>query len=686
MPGDVNDVPIEYANEEEHRFILARALNERLEAAGFSEVPVRFNNAVEHRRRLVRAYNRLQEPDAVIVPPVGELLESTATIAITSAFASVTTVVSAAPPTFFDTGLRRLHCSQVGAAPLDGQTPDLTFTSLQAAFDALQAGDVLTIAAETFTGSFDITNAAGTAANPIWISAEVRGGTIISNYIQSVKNGTATWSSDGAGIFSIAGSRPYIGYDISTGEFLPGYRQDSDINATSIPTVLGANNPSGSITVPQRGFSQSSGRIRLRVAGGVNPTGRQIALTNGRALNQLRMTNADNVILDGILFEGAGDTFAVIIDANCRDPETRNCVFEGCQFGILAGANNTLIKRCEYLQPGTEQFQRELRALNGPNVNGIFRYNKNYYTASIFGGNDFDALLEGGLDTSAFNGTPATGVVIDECFMHDAFEGSKAGRHRNAIVRRSVFESLFDDGIEWETASSQTGGRFGTSQCHDCLFRNVFSPVSFQGNFTHLVHHMYRCVLVIDDLDLVAPPFMLKMINTPTDVDVDIYQSNFINPSSNANSVDGFGTNHWVWFAFANSQAERIRNFFNNIVVFENDLDQTFQVANLPRGRSNNVVASPSNNTASAQVQGTNGRFAGTTAASMGLNADFSLQSGSPARGAGRSLVGGLPDTGQSNIDAGVFPFGAAVPANWPRESFRAFDEGLPDRWTSPGV
>ena len=679
-------MPIEYRNAAEHRFILARALNERLELAGLPEVPVRFGNAVEHRRRLVRAINQLLQPDVVIVPPVGEVLESTALISSASAFASVTTVVSAAPPTFFDTGLRRLHCSQVGAAPLDGQTPDLTFTSLQAAFDALQAGDVLTVAAETFTGSFDITNAAGTAANPIWISAEVRGGTIISNYLQAAKNGTQTWTSDGSGIFSIAGSRPYYGYDDTSGEFLPGYRQDSDINATSIPTVLGPNNPSGSITVPQRGFSHSSGRIRLRVAGGVDPTGRNIHLTNGRSLQQLRMTNADNVILDGILFEGAGDTFAVIVDPSCRDPEIRNCVFDGCQFGIRADANNTLIKRCEYTQQGMEQFQLELRTLNGANVNGIFKYAKNYYTASIFGGNDSDALLEGGLDTSEFNGTPAQGVVIDECLMKDAFEGSKAGRHRNAIVRRSVLESLFDDGIEWETASSQTGGRFGTSQCHDCLFRNVFSPVSFQGNFTHLVHHMYRCVVVVDDLDLVAPPFLFKMINTPSNVNIDVYHCVFINPSSNANPNDGFGTNHWVWFAFSNSQAERIRNFFNNIAIFENDLDPTNQVANLPRGRANNVVVSPANNTASGQVQGANGVFAGNAAADMALNADFSLQSGSPARNAGRTLVGGLPDTGQSNIDAGVFPFGVAVPTNWPRENFRAFDEGLPDRWTSPGV
>ncbi|MGI9503334.1 MAG: hypothetical protein ACR2RE_09805, partial [Geminicoccaceae bacterium] len=294
--ASADDVPIDFPNPTEHRRIMATAVNEQLQELQLDSIKVRFDYDREHRRIIAAAVNLLFKAIEDEPPPVGATLETTSVISAASTITSESNVSSTPNPTgtFFDTGLRRLHCSQLGNPPLDGTTPDLTFTNLQTALNAVIAGDVLTVAAETFTGSFSLNNAAGTEDEPIWITAEVRGETIISNLIQSVKNGTQTWTSDGAGIFSISGSRPYIGSDLSNGEFLPGYVQVSDINAPTIPTDTGPNNPSGSINKPQRGFAFSGGRIRLKVTGGSNPTGRPIALTQGFDFQQMSWNNADN--------------------------------------------------------------------------------------------------------------------------------------------------------------------------------------------------------------------------------------------------------------------------------------------------------------------------------------------------------------------------------------------------------
>lgn len=585
----------------------------------------------------------------------------------------------------FNTGLRRLHVAKDGSQPLDGTIlpANRIFTSIQAGVNAVIAGDVLTIKTDRYQETPNISNRNGTVANPIWICAEEPGGVVIDNYIQGAFNGTVTWRNDGGGVFSIPGSRPYIGYDNVSKEFLPGFRSVSDITAATIPTVLGPNSPSGSISKPSRGFGFSGGRISVRLNGGINPNGRSIALTDGFTETLWNLSNADNIIIDGIKFDGAGDGASLSIGSGCSNCTVQNCVFESCQFGIRLGSGGVIIKRCEFTMVGIGEWQQALAVTNGATVNALFKYAKNYYTASLVGGTDSDALLEGGLDVSVFGSTVST-VRITECLMQECFEGSKAGRHRNVEVDLCVFDRCFDDAVELETASSGQSIS-GDFELHDCRIRNCFVGASHQGSVVHLDHYVYRNIFEITDQNIIHPPYHLKMINCPSTVDIFYYHNLMVNPSTIGN--DGFGNSHTVWFPFGppSGDADKIDRWFNNI-VFQADLD-TAQTN--PITRENNVVASPANNSQSQTVQGSGGTFAGTTLASLGLGPNQELLASSPAVNAGRSLPGGLPDSRGGagvNDDCGPFPFGEDPGPDWPRAATREFTLTLPVRWTSPGA
>lgn len=585
----------------------------------------------------------------------------------------------------FDTGLRKIFVNKQGNNGNDGLSEGGAKLTLQAGFNILRAGDVLIIGAGRYRETLSLTNIPGTPANPVWIAAEVPGEVIVDNLVQSAFNGTASWRSDGGGVFSIPGSRPYIGWEVASGDLLPGFRAVRDITAATIPTTRGPNNPSGSIRKPSRGVGFAGGRISIRCRNGANPNGRSIALTNGFVTTQLAINNADNVIVDGLVFEGAGDGAAIALQPNCANPTIRNCVFTGCQFGVRC-VDDTLIESCEYTLVGLSAWQRELAETNGPTINAVFKYAKNYYTASLVGGSDNDALLEGGLDVSIF-GRTANDVRITNCYVHSVFEGSKAGRHRNVEVDNCVFDECLDDAIELETASGGQGVR-GRADVHDCRIRNCFSSMSHQGDVVHEDHFVYRNVIEITDPDIVHPPFLIKSIKTPGTVDIHYYHNLMINPSDVGN--DGFGDSHTVWFAFSgpNGDADKIVDWRNNIVIFENDLDNT-QTNPRASGRRNNVVVSPANNAQSRVVQGTNGVFAGTRAAAMNLGPNQQLLAGSPAIGAGAPLPDGLPDSFGDpgvNADAGPFPNGFDPGPDWPRPARRVFSKEQPSRWTNPGV
>ncbi len=587
----------------------------------------------------------------------------------------------------FNTGLRRLHVSADGIAPLDGTSPAQSFTTIQAGVNALQPGDVLTVGAGIYFETIQRSNLPGSVGNPVWIAAEEPYTAIVSNLNPQARDGSASWRDDGGGVFSTPGAPAFAAW-FNDDVFLPQWEL-ADLNDNDFTVGASASETATTLSKASvnRGFAFSGGRIHVRLPGGINPSGENVNVTNNFAAALFNFANADNVTVDGFVLEGAGDGSAITFDEACANPTAKNCKILGSQFGVRC-ANNTIIEDCEFLLPGHAQFGTDLRSDNPGNLNALFRYHKNYNNAARFkpgSNNSSDALMEGGLEINRFGGTPPTGIISRRNYMHEVFEGSKAGRMRSIVCSENVYDECGDDAIECE-ANEANGLSNGRLEVHDCLIKNCFGSISHQGTILG-EQFIYRNVIVIDDPEVAGfPAFIAKTIKTEASAVIQWYHNTIINRVAASDSSPGFGTNHWVWFGFGASEADAIKNFISNIVVMPNDLDDS---AVNPVNIENNVVVSPADNGQSGDVQGTGGTFVASEAA-LDLAADFSLNVGSPAIGAGRgSLPAGFPDsrsTGTPFADAGAFPADFTVPANWPREQATIFDDALPPRWTSPGA
>ncbi len=588
---------------------------------------------------------------------------------------------------FFNTGLRRLHVSKNGVAPLDGVAPDQSFGNISDAVNSALPGDVITVGAGVYFETIQRSNLPGTVQRPVWICAEVPYTAIVSNLDPQARDGSAAWRNDGGGVFSTPGAAAYAAW-FNDDVFLPQWElADLNDDNFAVEASLSEGAATLSKTNVDRGFAFNGGRISVRLPGGINPSGENVNITNNFAATIFNFANCDNIIIDGFVLEGAGDGSATTFDEACANPTVKNCKILGSQFGVRV-ANNTIIEDCEFLMPGHAQFGTDLRSSNPSNLNVLFRYHKNYANAARFkpgSNNSSDALMEGGLEVNRFGGTPPTGIICRRNYIHEVFEGSKAGRMRSIVVSDSVFDECGDDAIELEAVES-SGSVSGRAEIRDCLIKNCFGSISHQGPILN-EQFVYRNVIIIDNPEVAGfPAFIAKMIKTQSGAKLQWYHNTIINRVAAADQTPGFGTNHWVWFGFSNSTADSIKNFLSNIVVMPNDLDNASVD---PVNIENNVVVSPSDNAQSQDVQGTNGTFVANEA-TLDLAADFSLNVGSPAIGAGRgSIPGGFPDsrtTGTPFADAGAFPADFTVPANWPREQATIFDDNRPGRWTSPGA
>lgn len=283
-------------------------------------------------------------------------------------------------------GNRTIFVATNGSDGNSGLVESLPKRTIQNAVSTANKGDVVLIEDGTYFESVSLTNSGATLAEPILIAARNAGQVTISNLIPTALDGTATWVSRGSGVFGlpIATERSFLGYEVANGNFIPGYRSNSDINATSISTDVGANVQQTTTNKPQYGMSFGSGEVRVKLKNGSDPTGQAIALTDGFNQTQLQLTNSPNTIVDGIVFDGAGDAFAVNMDLASENCVLTNCKFFTCQFGVKPG-DNCLIDNCEYSQIGITQFRLDLNDEpgNGDSSTAIFRWAKNHYVGDI---------------------------------------------------------------------------------------------------------------------------------------------------------------------------------------------------------------------------------------------------------------------------------------------------------------
>lgn len=582
------------------------------------------------------------------------------------------------------TGLGTIFVSPTGNDGNNGQTLATAKRTIQAGVNALQTGFVLRIQDGVYREVVTCSNKSG-----VWIAAENPGKVRISNYWKEAEEGTVVWTNLGNGVFRSTkptGNRAWAGHDGT--DFLFPYLNEADLRATTITAQDNQVGGPTTVTKPTYGMATNSGgnQIFVRLRGNANPQGKPIFITNDFKKTLMFMNNCDNSIVDGISYEGAGDTQALEWDLNCANPTVRNCTFDLCRHGVRY-RSNMILEWDNYKYTGFAKFSQDVYSLDGRAANGTFVLCKGYYnaatTGNISGGGAGNAVLEGSHAMQSGAGNIPVNVVEEFCLIDECFDGCRIGDCNNSVVRFCVFLENRDDCIQVESSAGHPASGI---EIHDCYMKDSFRYISHQEdsiNGDSFVHHN-----IFDMSTLLSTPTssqFLKMISSPPECDAFYYNNVFL-----IDLGQNSGGSFQIWSDFGGATADEIENFYNNAVIIPREL--TNGGGPNPKSIQNNVVVGPSSGTASfLTVNG--GVFAGTARADMELNADFSPISGSPVIGPGRALISGHPnsvrlDTGasRSSSTVGVFNLGEVPGAAWPRPHELTFDLTVPSRWTSPGA
>lgn len=561
-------------------------------------------------------------------------------------------------------GFRQVWVSKSGSNSNNGLSEQTAKLTVQAGLDILQPGDVLIIDDGVYYETCIRSNLNGSASSPIWIVAKNRGAVSIVNWWEDAAEGTVSWASTTGGAFRASKSdRPYVGQH--NGDFLFYHKTLADLTAATLS--VGGD----TITMPGYGIAFDGDEVFVKLKGSANPNGQAVFITDNFEDEILRFNGCSFVVVDGLILEGAGETAGISFNSSCSNCEVHNCIIDGSRFGVNTH-DGILLTYCEFRMTGMYEWDEQLRADNGQGSDAGFQLVKNYFTGDIVGGSSSNALLEGGFEVVG-GGAPNDSIIIDKCYMHSVFEGSRLGEHTNSTLKNSVMERVLDDGtqIEGQNAQQNASG----NEVHDCLFVDCFVSTSHQESTLSGKVFVYRNVMVIEDPNA-RSAYFFKTILTATAAEVYIYHNTLINETSF--SIESLGTNRWPWYGFSNSTAEEVERFDNNVYIAPGATQPNS--GSLPQTRAGNAYASGI--TDSTTFPGGSGNVrSGSDRSSMGLNSDFSLTSGSAARGIGVTLGNDtsgnpLPDsrTGSAaNDDAGAFPFGESPGASWPRPRTTTF-------------
>ena len=557
------------------------------------------------------------------------------------------------------TGLRTVYVSKSGNDSNDGLSSGQAKLTIQAGLNILQAGDVMIVGDGVYNERPSITGLAGTVALPIWIAAENPGGAIVSDEWQAARNGTQAWTLVGDGIYRASHGDVYAGHH--NGDFLLSYRSLTALQST---TVEGQ-------TKPRHGLAFEAGFVYVRLRGDLNPNGQSIFITETFDRLIWDFNNCDNIILDGFQITGAGEGESINFDTACANPTVTNCIFDLERFGIRV-TDDAIIDYNEYRYTGFGDWCAEVNALNPGTFNAFFPIVKDHFAS---GSNSF---LEGAICTPPF-GDVGDSLECSRNYIHDVFDGTRFGNYNNSNEFLNVFEKIGDDCVQFESDTASASG--SELRHYNNLYRNNFGPIhSHTGSGMNGNQFVFRNIMEVTDGAVYRTEFVLKTIALAPNLSGhhfhNIYRITTPSPLT-----------RFLWYDFSNGNAQQIDNFLNNIVITDDDVPNF--AGGDPVSRDGNAYAGPASN---STIQGTNGTFTGTTEASMGLNADFTLQAASPARNLGQPLPALLQAADElaggtaTDDDAGPFPFGFLPGADWPRPASTAFNEDtLPARWTSPG-
>ncbi len=578
-------------------------------------------------------------------------------------------------------GLRTIFVETNGSDSNDGLSEANPKLTAQAAFNIAQDGDAIIFGDGIWDEQPTFNNKAGTGTNKILIAARNAGETIFASvWTQARDNFNGLWTDEGGGVYSTARtSRPFLATDTVTGDMLFYYGSEADLRAGSITAFSAIAGANRTISKPSYGFAFTGSRVFVRLRNNANPNQRSLLFTNDFSSTILTCNDSTNFIVDGIRFIGAGNTFAINQNNGSDSTVITNCIFDLTKFAVKTH-DNTILRRCTFRYQGHDIWRRDVLALDGKNDYGPFVLCKGYYNGALTGtgGGSANAILEGGINNSRAISPEATGVIIEYCTIGPVFEGCRIGECSNSTVRFCTFVGCGDDGIQNEGSNGEVSA---DNEIHDCKFLNCFRDISRQSNSIVGDSFVYRCLFIHTDPDVqIRNSDSLKWVNTPAGSDDFVYHCIW---DFDAGISSGGYQRIYTDFGGSASDADKIERLFNSIMILPRDFSDGS--GSNPQTIENNLTVGPSSGAMSV-LTGTNGQYAGTAKADALLNDDYSLAAGSDAIGLGRSLPGGLPDSRGDNTDAGIFPFGETVPANWPVPATATFFDEVPFGWPQAGA
>ena len=327
-----------------------------------------------------------------------------------------------------------------------------------------------------------------------------------------------------------------------------------------------------------------------------------------------------------------------------------------------AVSDHALVEWCDYSYPGMYNFVDDLIDLNGEGSGAVFNLVKNYFGV---GGN---AYLEGGICEQS-EGKSSGGCEFRFNRIHQVFDGMRLGAFHESRAHHNFFNYCYDDAIEFEhwRPTSPTS----KNEVYENLILNshasAFSHADPTNGGMKGPHFVYRNVVWITDRKHAHPPYIIK--NRKLRADTKIYYWNNILMNVRGFNA-GWGTTNQIWW-----RGEREENITmrNNILVMPGGMSR----GGAPDADGNVLI----NDVDYPPARGLTGDYAGKTIEDAGFEdhdtLDFSLRGNSPAVGLGVPLEAWWPKNDAfagTYEDAGVFPIGEAMPANWPRPMGLTFD------------
>jgi len=517
--------------------------------------------------------------------------------------------------------------------------------TIQRGANVVRGGDQMIIGPGTYYEFPVFQNLGSSATSPVWIKAQTPGTARISGMWKESALGQVTWddAADGVtgdGIFSAA-HNPAL-YGAYQGTYLFRFNNVTDLRAGR----------AGTINMPPYGMANGSGRIYVKLPGGINPTGSSVLLSSptwgdSGSTDIVRVSGSPYVIFDGFYIEGGG-AYCISFTQNSAAPTLRNIVFSYCRYGAQL-PDDSLVEWSEYVWPGFHDFSEAVRQLNGGALKTYALVKQ--YNASLW--------LSGGI-AEAYQSYSSRNGEFRYNYLHEAFDGELLGEFEYSESHHNVYLYNYDDHVQMENTAGFPSREL---RLHDNLFLAAAnSSISHQETSLVGPQYVYRNVCYWYD-NHGTTWTILKTLTPNATGGIYYYHNLFWGGSAEL---------------FWQEESRQYLHFRNNILVFSHNRNSATSTT---LDSNYNLLV---NDADKPFLYGSSGSYLGTSTTSLRfLNAaglDFGIQAGSSAENRGVALPG-FNDGSPGGPDIGPFETGFDPGGNWPRPRATTYTTAPPERW-----